>query len=72
MVAVRITAPRAARTVGLVWMGDRPQAAPVAAFRDFALGYRGRLLTRGDDPLPPGGDPPADLRLGPCAAPHPG
>ena len=41
VVAVRITAPRAARTVGLVWMGDRPQAAPVAAFRDFALGYRG-------------------------------
>ena len=42
--AVRITEPRAARTVGLVWMADRPQAAPVAAFRDFALGYRGRLL----------------------------
>jgi DNA-binding transcriptional LysR family regulator len=42
--AVRITEPRAARTVGLVWMDDRPQAAPVATFRDFALGYRGRLL----------------------------
>lgn len=44
VVAVRITAPRAARTVGLVWMADRPQPSPVAAFRDFALTYRGRLL----------------------------
>lgn len=42
--AVRITAPRAARTVGLAWMADRPLPAPVTAFRDFALGYRGRLL----------------------------
>jgi DNA-binding transcriptional LysR family regulator len=38
--AVRITAPRAARTVGLAWLDDRPLPAPVAAFRDFALGYR--------------------------------
>jgi DNA-binding transcriptional LysR family regulator len=42
--AVRITAPRAVRTVGLVWAADRPLVPPVAAFRDFALGYRGRLL----------------------------
>src|SRR6516164_9126471 len=42
--AVRITEPRAARTVGLAWMADRPQAAPVTAFRDFALTYRGKLL----------------------------
>ena len=44
VVAVRISAPRAARTVGLVWMADRPQPAPVTAFRDFALTYRDRLL----------------------------
>lgn len=44
VVAVRITAPRAARTVGLVWMADRQQPAPVAAFRDFVLTYSGRLL----------------------------
>jgi DNA-binding transcriptional LysR family regulator len=44
VVAVRITAPRAARTVGLAWMADRPQPAPVTEFRDFALTYRGRLL----------------------------
>jgi len=43
VVAVRITAPRAARPVGLVWMADRPQAPPVIAFRDFALGYGDRL-----------------------------
>jgi DNA-binding transcriptional LysR family regulator len=44
VVAVRITEPRAARTVGLVWMADPPLSAPVTAFRDFALTYRGRLL----------------------------
>lgn len=42
--AVRITAPRAARTVGLAWLDDRPLPAPVTAFRDFALTYRGKLL----------------------------
>lgn len=41
--AVRITAPRAARTVGIAWPGDRPLTAPAAAFRDFALTYAGRL-----------------------------
>jgi DNA-binding transcriptional LysR family regulator len=43
-VAVRITAPKAGRTVGLAWMADRPVTPPVAAFRDFALRYQGRLL----------------------------
>ena len=44
IVAVRITAPKAARTVGLAWMADRPVTGPVAAFREFALRYEGRLL----------------------------
>jgi DNA-binding transcriptional LysR family regulator len=44
VVAVQITAPRAARTVGLAWLADRPHTPPVVTFRDFALGYRGRLL----------------------------
>jgi DNA-binding transcriptional LysR family regulator len=44
VVSLRITAPRAARTLGLVWMADRPLSVPVTAFRDFALTYRGRLL----------------------------
>lgn len=41
--AVRITAPKAARTVGIAWPDDRPLTAPAAAFRDFALTYAGRL-----------------------------
>jgi DNA-binding transcriptional LysR family regulator len=43
VVAVRITSPKAARTVGLAWMTDRPLTAPAAAFRDFALEYQPRL-----------------------------
>lgn len=43
VVPVRITEPRAARTVGIAWSADRPLTAPAAAFRDFALTYAGRL-----------------------------
>src|SRR5258707_12225923 len=46
VVAIRITSPKAARTVGIAWMTDRPVTPPTAAFRDFALTYAGRL-TRG-------------------------
>jgi DNA-binding transcriptional LysR family regulator len=42
--ALRITSPKAARTVGIAWMADRPLTAPAAAFRDFAVTYAGRLL----------------------------
>jgi DNA-binding transcriptional LysR family regulator len=35
--AVRITEPRAARTVGIAWLAGPPLAGPAAAFRDFAL-----------------------------------
>ncbi|MCL2584348.1 MAG: LysR family transcriptional regulator, partial [Streptosporangiales bacterium] len=42
--AVRITEPKAARTVGIAWQADRPLTAPAEAFRDFALTYEGRLL----------------------------
>jgi DNA-binding transcriptional LysR family regulator len=41
--AVRVSTPQAARTIGLAWPADRPLTAPVAAFRDFALTYAGRL-----------------------------
>lgn len=41
---VPITAPKSVRTVGLVWPADRPATQPAAAFRQFALGYAGRLL----------------------------
>jgi DNA-binding transcriptional LysR family regulator len=40
VVALRITEPRAARTVGIAWLAGRPLAAPAAAFRDFALAGR--------------------------------
>jgi DNA-binding transcriptional LysR family regulator len=47
VVPVRITTPRAARTVGIAWPADRPLTAPAAAFRDFALTYAGRLPETG-------------------------
>ena len=40
---VRITAPKAARTVGIAWPTDRPLPAAGGHFRDFALTYAGRL-----------------------------
>jgi len=47
VVAVRVTAPKAARTVGIAWLADRPLTAPAATFRDFALTYAGRLPEAG-------------------------
>ena len=47
VVPVRVTAPRAARTIGIAWPADRPLTAPAAAFRDFALTYAGRLPETG-------------------------
>ena len=44
VVAVRLTQPKAVRPVAIAWPADRPLTAPTAAFRDFALGYAGRLL----------------------------
>jgi len=41
---VRVTAPKAVRTVGLAWLETSQATGPVCAFRDFALGYEGRLL----------------------------
>jgi DNA-binding transcriptional LysR family regulator len=41
---VRITAPKAVRTVGLAWRAADPVAGPVRAFRDFALRHEGCLL----------------------------
>jgi DNA-binding transcriptional LysR family regulator len=53
VVPVRITAPKAARTVGIAWLPDRPLIAPAAAFRDFALTYAGWSLA---GPEPRAGD----------------
>jgi DNA-binding transcriptional LysR family regulator len=46
VVAVRVLAPKAARTIGIAWLAGQPLIAPAAAFRDFALSYAGRSLTR--------------------------
>jgi DNA-binding transcriptional LysR family regulator len=47
VVPVRITTPKAARTIGIAWPANRPLTAPAAAFRDFALTYAGRLPQTG-------------------------
>ena len=47
VVSVRITTPKAARTIGIAWPANRPLTAPAAAFRDFALTYAGRLPQTG-------------------------
>ena len=39
-----VTAPRTRRAIGLAWMAGHPVTPPVAAFRDFVLARRGRLL----------------------------
>ena len=39
-----VTAPRAAREIGVAWMADRPDTPPVAAFKRFLLSRRGNLL----------------------------
>ncbi len=44
VVALDVTAPRTTRTIALVWLADHAYPAPVSAFRDAVLGYRGRLL----------------------------
>lgn len=42
--AIRITTPKAARTVCLTWPADRKLTEPATAFRDFVRGYRGRVV----------------------------
>jgi DNA-binding transcriptional LysR family regulator len=44
VVELEVTAPRTRRAIGLAWVAGRPLTAPVAAFRDFVLSRRGRLL----------------------------
>jgi DNA-binding transcriptional LysR family regulator len=46
---IRITQPKAARMVCLTWMADRELTAPAAAFREFVLGYRGKLIHAEED-----------------------
>ncbi len=47
VVELEVTAPRTRRAIGLAWVTGRPLTPPVAAFRDFVLSRRGRLLDHG-------------------------
>ncbi|MDF2257852.1 LysR family transcriptional regulator [Streptomyces ferralitis] len=39
-----VSGPRAVREIGVAWLDGHPDTAPVAAFKRFLLGRRGRLL----------------------------
>lgn len=44
VVELTVTAPRAAREIGVAWPAGRPETPPVAAFKKFLLSRRGSLL----------------------------
>ncbi|MEU6401600.1 LysR family transcriptional regulator [Streptomyces sp. NPDC046985] len=44
VVELTVTAPRAVREIGVAWLAGHPDTPPVAAFKEFLLSRRGRLL----------------------------
>lgn len=44
VVELTVTGQRAVREIGVAWLEGHPDTAPVAAFKKFLLGRRGRLL----------------------------
>jgi len=46
VVELTVTAPRAAREIGVAWLDGHPDTAPVAAFKKFLLSRRGSLLPK--------------------------
>ncbi|RSN51356.1 LysR family transcriptional regulator, partial [Streptomyces sp. WAC 04229] len=44
VVELTVTAPRAAREIGVAWLAGRADTPPVAAFKKFLLSRRGSLL----------------------------
>ncbi|MFE9255166.1 LysR family transcriptional regulator [Streptomyces sp. NPDC006879] len=44
VVELTVTAPRAAREIGVAWLDGHPDTPPVAAFKRFLISRRGRLL----------------------------
>ncbi|MFC8200861.1 LysR substrate-binding domain-containing protein [Streptomyces sp. NPDC060006] len=44
VVELTVTAPRAAREIGVAWLDGHPDTPPVAAFKKFLLSKRGNLL----------------------------
>ncbi|MEU0660066.1 LysR family transcriptional regulator [Streptomyces lavendulocolor] len=49
VVELTVTAPRAAREIGVAWLDGHPDTPPVAAFKRFLLSRRGRLLNEPAD-----------------------
>jgi DNA-binding transcriptional LysR family regulator len=45
VVELSVTAPRAAREIGVAWLAGHPGTPPVAAFKQFLLDRRGRLIS---------------------------
>ncbi|TDC62890.1 LysR family transcriptional regulator [Streptomyces hainanensis] len=45
VVELSVTAPRAARQIGVAWLAGHPDTRPVADFKRFLLGHRGRLVS---------------------------
>lgn len=45
-VALRVSEPRAERTIGLAWPSDRAESRPAGVFRQFLLDHPDPLLTR--------------------------
>lgn len=44
VVELTVTAPRAAREIGVAWLDGHPDTPPVAAFKEFLISRRGHLL----------------------------
>ncbi|MFD5318079.1 LysR family transcriptional regulator [Streptomyces sp. NPDC127098] len=57
VVELSVTAPRAARQIGVAWLAGHPDTRPVADFKRFLLGRRGRL-TSAPPATPAGPDGP--------------
>ncbi|MGW7411617.1 LysR family transcriptional regulator [Streptomyces sp. NPDC054863] len=46
VVELTVTAPRAAREIGVAWLDGHPDTPPVAAFKRFLLARRGNILPK--------------------------
>ncbi|MEU6057471.1 LysR substrate-binding domain-containing protein [Streptomyces sp. NPDC047097] len=69
VVELTVTAPRAAREIGVAWLDGHPDTPPVAAFKRFLLSRRGRLL--GEHGMPQPAEPAPDDRVTDPAPPTP-
>ncbi len=54
VVELTVTGQRAVREIGVAWLGGHPDTPPVAAFKEFLLSRKGRLLPQAG--ISPSGD----------------